>query len=63
MIEVRKAALKESRDAKKKMAEMSQSLVRELVDTIEKKGMLKEAMSTGGEHPATMAGFSTGRGL
>lgn len=58
--EVRKAALKESRDAKQKMAEMSQDLVRELVETIEKKRMLKAAVSTGADRPATTAQFSTG---
>ena len=50
---VKENATKDSRDAKKKLAELSQELVRELVKAVEDEGMLKDAVSTGKDHPAT----------
>ena len=55
------AAKEAAKDAKKKLAALSQELVRELVKTIEDEGMLKDAVSTGKESPATRLKIPSGR--
>ena len=46
-----KEAAKAVRSAKQELASMAQQLVRDLVEEIEKKKMLKDAVSTGGDAP------------